>query len=255
MAEPNASHYRKNSSTQYALAYEILNTIDFKGNETILDVGCGDGRITAEVSKHVPFGKVVGIDPSSSMINLALQSFHEKDYPNLSFEKVTAEELCYTESEDIVLVMNVLHWIREPVVAFRNIAASLRPGGLLFILTYPQESPYWRFLEETVSKAEWSLYVDQCASKTMLTTEKYKKIIEECGLIIEKCHVEEKVAVYSSADDLKAYIKGWLSCYLPLPQHLESRFLQKAIKNAKSYSLALAEIQLPYLKLVLKIRK
>lgn len=257
MADLDAKHYRKNSSTQYASAYEVLNTVHFRGNETILDVGCGDGRITAELSLLVPSGRVIGIDPSASMIELASTSFCEKDYPNLSFKQFSAEDMCVELPVDMILMMNTLHWIRNPKRAIRNFFTSLKSEGSLVILTYPKESPYWKFLEDTIEEEEWKSYIQQSASKTMLSTQEYRQLIEESGFSINDCVLEEKTAVYSSLNDLKAYIKGWLNCYLSLPGELESKFLEKAAKNAQRYSLSksLNEIRLTYFQLTLKAQK
>jgi trans-aconitate 2-methyltransferase len=49
-----------------------------------LDIGCGDGEITAELAKCIPNGLVVGIDSSAQMIKLSQNTFPNRDYPNLS---------------------------------------------------------------------------------------------------------------------------------------------------------------------------
>lgn len=110
----DAEHYRQHSSFQIQVGQEFLDEIKFRGDEIVLDVGCGDGRITAVLSKRIPKGKAIGIDPSSMMIGLAISSFPSKDFSNLLFQKSTAEEFQIDEPADIVLVLNALHWIRDP---------------------------------------------------------------------------------------------------------------------------------------------
>lgn len=257
MTNLDANHYRKHSLTQYTLAHEMLRKLSLTGNETILDVGCGDGRITAEIAKCVPEGDVIGIDPSMEMIELAKDSFQNQDYPHLSFIHGLAEELHDIQLVDIILVMNALHWVRNPIKAIHHFAAALKPNGSLFVLTYPKESPYWAFLEQTAMKSRWQSYIERSAYQTMLTSAEYTKIIENSGLVVEEHSLEEKIATYTSSVDLIAYVKGWLNCYLPLPQGLDDAFLQEAAEAARCYSLVQdsEEIQLPYLKLILKARK
>ena len=71
MTEWDASGYRDQSSLQKWLADEHLAALTLNGAERVLDVGCGDGRITAEIADRVPRGSVLGIDPSSRMIAFA----------------------------------------------------------------------------------------------------------------------------------------------------------------------------------------
>lgn len=64
MTEWNAAEYARRSGLQEAMAEEVLALLDLGGSERVLDVGCGDGRITAEVAARVPQGAVVGVDPT-----------------------------------------------------------------------------------------------------------------------------------------------------------------------------------------------
>ena len=86
----NAKDYAKNSTNQYAWAQELIPKLNLSGKEALLDIGCGDGKITAELSKALPHGKVVGIDSSQEMINLAKTTFPQKKFANLSFQQMDA---------------------------------------------------------------------------------------------------------------------------------------------------------------------
>lgn len=63
--------YEISSSNQKKWGVELLSKLNFSGNEKVLDVGCGDGEITALIAKRVPHGFVVGIDSSEDMVYLA----------------------------------------------------------------------------------------------------------------------------------------------------------------------------------------
>ena len=75
MTEWDAAEYSRRSSLQEAMAQEVLALLDLKDSERILDVGCGDGKITAEIGSRVPRGSVVGVDPSGDMIGFAEEHF------------------------------------------------------------------------------------------------------------------------------------------------------------------------------------
>ena len=67
MTEWDATGYSRISSLQAAMAQEVLALLDLNGSERILDVGCGEGKITTEIASRVPRGLVVGVDPSHDM--------------------------------------------------------------------------------------------------------------------------------------------------------------------------------------------
>ena len=71
MTEWNAAEYARRSGLQEAMAAEVLALLNLAGAERVLDIGCGDGKITAEVAARVPRGAVVGVDSSQDMIALA----------------------------------------------------------------------------------------------------------------------------------------------------------------------------------------
>ncbi len=66
-------------------ARELRETLDLQGNESVLDVSCGDGKITADFAVALPKGRVVGVDSSAQMIDYANRTYADTQYPNLSF--------------------------------------------------------------------------------------------------------------------------------------------------------------------------
>jgi len=70
----SGQQYRENSDPQKRFALKGLERLALLGNEIVLDVGCGDGRITAEIARRVPAGRAVGIDASPSMIAACVEN-------------------------------------------------------------------------------------------------------------------------------------------------------------------------------------
>jgi trans-aconitate 2-methyltransferase len=69
--EWNADDYARNASVQQKWARELATKLYLQGDETLLDIGCGDGQISAELAAQVPRGWVVGVDSSAAMVDLA----------------------------------------------------------------------------------------------------------------------------------------------------------------------------------------
>jgi trans-aconitate 2-methyltransferase len=80
----NAEDYKQHSKGQQKWARELIARLKLKGTEDILDIGFGDGKVTAEIASYVPNGSVVAIDNSISMIKLAKKNYPTGEHPNLS---------------------------------------------------------------------------------------------------------------------------------------------------------------------------
>ena len=127
----NAEDYAKHSSSQYEWAKELIPKLKLSGNETLLDIGCGDGKVTTALATCLPRGCVVGIDNSEDMINLARHTFPQGAYPNLSFQKMDARALTFQEKFDRVFSNAALHWIIDQQSVLHGVQRSLKNGGRL----------------------------------------------------------------------------------------------------------------------------
>lgn len=129
MVSWNPSDYQSNSSAQLHWARELIAKLDLKSSEHVLDIGCGDGKVTAEIARLVPDGSVLGIDSSEPMVRFASESFPADAWPNLSFEETDASSLAFSDRFDAVFSNATLHWIIDHRPVLRGIASALKPGG------------------------------------------------------------------------------------------------------------------------------
>jgi trans-aconitate methyltransferase len=91
----NAADYAANSAAQQIWARELIVQLHLRGNERILDVGCGDGKVTAELARAVPKGSVAGIDASPEMVRFARKTFPPGKHSNLKFQVMDAREISF----------------------------------------------------------------------------------------------------------------------------------------------------------------
>ena len=125
----DAKDYASNSQNQYTWAKELISKLQLASDESILDIGCGDGKISAEIAQTVPKGRVVGIDSSPNMINLAKRNFPQQCFPNLSFELMNAQQLVFEQEFDVAFSNAALHWIMDQKSVLAGVYRSLRSGG------------------------------------------------------------------------------------------------------------------------------
>jgi trans-aconitate methyltransferase len=121
--------YEKSSEHQREWGNKLVKELDLKGNETILDLGCGNGLITGELAERVPHGKVVGIDNSPSMIETA--KTHKT--VNTEFMLLDMNEMNFDNEFDVVFSNATLHWILDHEKLLKKIYRGLKPNGFMRI--------------------------------------------------------------------------------------------------------------------------
>jgi len=126
--EFDGDKYKQASSQQKTWGKKLISELKLKGNERILDLGCGDGVLTAELAEHVPDGFVLGIDASASMIETAGRDHTGR---NVQFELLDINAIDFDSEFDVVFSNATLHWIKDHSRLLSNVFKSLKSGGLV----------------------------------------------------------------------------------------------------------------------------
>ncbi|EXJ92630.1 hypothetical protein A1O3_01182 [Capronia epimyces CBS 606.96] len=123
--------------------------------DTILDVGCGPGTITADLAALVPQGKVIGSDAVEGVLTQARQVAAERGLTNVAFETADANSLPYPDdSFDIVYCHQVLQHVKDPVGILREMRRVAKPGGRVAA----READYkaWAWYPELPEISRWA---------------------------------------------------------------------------------------------------
>jgi trans-aconitate 2-methyltransferase len=123
----DAGSYHRVSVPHEEWARSVLDRLPLAGDETVLDAGCGSGRVTRLLIERLPRGRVVAVDGSPSMIEKVEEVLRPGDQALVA--DLTSLEL--DEPVDAVFSSAVFHWILDHDLLFRRLAAVLRPGGAL----------------------------------------------------------------------------------------------------------------------------
>ena len=102
------------------MASERIEKIKFSGKESLLDIGCGNGAVSALLAGNIPDGSVVGIDSSESMIESAKQRFPVSMYLNLNFCVMDAAHRNFTDKFDVAFSNASLHWIKDQLSVLKG---------------------------------------------------------------------------------------------------------------------------------------
>lgn len=125
--EFDGKKYAKASAHQKEWGTNLISELNLKGDERVLDLGCGDGTLTAYLAELLPRGQVVGVDASQGMIEAALP----KAGHNLRFLRMDINELDFLDEFDLILSNATLHWIKDHQRLLQNVQKALRADGRL----------------------------------------------------------------------------------------------------------------------------
>jgi len=225
----NAVDYAKSSSVQQLWARELIAKLKLKGNERVLDIGCGDGKVTAEITSQVPSGSVLGIDNSREMIALAQSKYPADGFPGLRFQYGDASVLSFRNEFDVVFSSAALHWIRDHRPVLQGIYASLRTGGkaLLQMGGRGNASEVMSVLDGLILKNEWrEHFIGFDFVYGFYGTEVYRKWLIEAHLQPKRVELIPKDAAHQNRMAFEGWIRTtWLPWTQRVPEHKREQFI------------------------------
>jgi trans-aconitate 2-methyltransferase len=135
--EWDAQTYDQVSEPQYQWGLEVLERLDPQPSESVIDAGCGSGRVTEKLLDRLPDGRVVGVDGSAEMIKVAGEKFEGDDRVTLIVSDLLdlspelLEQNGAPAAVDALFSTATFHWITDHDKLFSRIHSILRPGGRL----------------------------------------------------------------------------------------------------------------------------
>ena len=198
MTEWDAAEYARRSSLQEAMAQEVLALCDLGGSQRIVDVGCGEGKITAQIAGRVPEGSVLGVDPSHDMIRFAQSHF---SLPNLRFQVADARCLPFQNEFDLAVSFNALHWVPEQESALGGLRAALVPGGRaqFRLVTVGARQSLESVAEETRRAPAWKAYFESFDDPYLRwTPDEYAAAAERSGFRVLRLQTADQAWDFGS---------------------------------------------------------
>lgn len=218
-----ARKYVHNSDLQRRWAWAMLPKYRWKGNEHILDIGCGDGKISADLSQFVPQGSLTGVDASPAMIQWAKRQYIKEEYPNLSFIDGNALDFELDRQFDVAVSFCVLPLIEEKEIALRNIAKHLKPGGTFIaaVLRHANKGLINTILD--VWDAENDHFnAEQFPNMNRLDENQYAALLEKTGFTVERAVTVPTKDPFVDEIELANWIDGVTPPYIAKTNREES---------------------------------
>jgi trans-aconitate 2-methyltransferase len=125
----NAPSYERVSAPLEAMGREVLDRLELRGDERVLDAGCGTGRVTAALLDRLPDGEVLAVDASAAMVAATAARFGDR----VDARVADLAELVLDRPVDAILSTATLHWVPDHDAAFARLLDALVPGGRLVL--------------------------------------------------------------------------------------------------------------------------
>jgi trans-aconitate 2-methyltransferase len=228
-AKWNAADYATNSSVQHGWARELIARLRLRGDEHVLDVGCGDGKITAELARLLPRGSVLGADASAEMISFAKNRFPAAENPNLEFHVLDARKIKLGGRFDLVFSNAALHWVDDQQAFFQGAASVLKPGGRLAVSCGGKGNAHDVFLAfrpEMWSKRWRGFFRGLPRSYFFYAPGDYETWLPECGFKINVLKLVAQDIPYAGADGVATWLRTtWIPYVQRVPENLREEFI------------------------------
>ena len=230
----NPQEYSENNHPQYHIVKQHLSLFDFRGDETILDIGCGDGKVTGLLTAYTN-NTICGIDRSAAMIAFANNYAQQNTMYNLKFLVANAENFTLGPF-DLITSFFCVHLIGNVFKMLQCIQYSMLANGCALLL-FPAENNYFSDIINELSQVQpWSQYfaannqTKQIACKTH-----YEQAIAANNLCIKAFNEQQFQYCFANQESFKNWLKTTLHSLKLIPNNLRNMYLTQAITLYNQY--------------------
>jgi trans-aconitate 2-methyltransferase len=189
--EWDAITYDQVSDSQFEWGLEVLERLELRGDEVVVDAGCGSGRVTAELLERLPQGRVIAVDGSVAMVEKAKDRLGDRADCLVS----DLVELELPEPVDLVFSTATFHWIGDHDRLFRQLRRALRPGGRLIAQCGAKGNvaSHTRAIAAVASEPEYAQHLTQARGLwNFASPEETESRLRAAGFTDARCWLEPK---------------------------------------------------------------
>ena len=203
----DAAPYDRVSEPQVEWGREVLERLPLRGDETVLDAGCGTGRVTRLLQERLPRGRIVAVDASPSMVDRARDALR----PGTRLVVADLAELDLDEQVDAVFSSAVFHWIPDHAALFASLHRVMRPGARLVAQCGGAGNlrGFHELLRDVCSEQPFAQHFDGWPGPwNFASAEQTGALLQAAGFGDVECWLERRVVEPKSGDYLRTVCLG-----------------------------------------------
>ena len=240
----DAETYDAIADPQFRWGASVVDRLELEGDETVLDAGCGSGRVTALLAERLPRGHVVALDGSTSMLETArrrLARFGDRIRFVLGDLMLP---LPIDEPVDAILSTATYHWVPDHDALFAHLAELLRPRGRLAAQCGGAGN-----LASVVQALE-ELGADPFTGKVFATPERTAERQRSSGFIDVECWLHTEPTPFETLEALETFLRT-----VALGDHVRAMTDEGASAFTRSVAGRLPRLELDYVRLNIDARR
>lgn len=230
--EFDGKKYKLASKHQKEWGKELISELSFKGNETVLDLGCGDGILTEQLSFLVPYGNALGIDASINMIETAKMLCKN----NLDFIHMNINEINFENEFDFIFSNAALHWVKDHKQLLKNIYRALKTHGRILWDFGGFDNCFYFIdvIQKKISENKYKKYFKNFEWPWFMPSKsQYEKLISAVGFSAYTITEVNRDRYFSTASEMIKWIDQ--PCIVPfikyIPYEIKEEFRQEVIEE------------------------
>ena len=230
----NAEVYDRIGTPMRGWAQQLIDDLGLRGDETVLDAGCGSGSVTLDLLTKLPRGKVYAVDSSPDMIEKLAATLAERGIPNVVPLVASLTGFTLPEPVDVVFSNAVFHWIPDDDGLFGSLARATKPGGRLRAQCGGAGN-IDRLMEATHAVEKHPSYVDYFAAESEFrkyrTVEEARAAMQRNGWTDVRGRLFPAPVTFEDDDSAALYLRTIILQHQAkaLPDEFSGRFLHEVI--------------------------
>ena len=234
----NAEVYDRIGTPMRRWAQAVIDDLSLRGDETVLDAGCGSGSVTFELLERLPRGRIYAVDSSPEMVARLTRAIEERGETRITRFRASLTDFDLPEQVDVVFSNAVLHWIPDDDALFACLFRATKPGGrfraqcgggdniaklMAATKEVERQMPYGRYLD---GSAEFRKY---------RTAEQAKTAMERAGWTEVRASLFESPVRFGGHDEASLYLRIIIlqRHVAALPEEHQEPFLRAVIVEAE----------------------
>lgn len=208
--EWDAPAYHRLSGPQVSWGKKVLAGMKLRGDEFLMDAGCGTGRLTAELLQDLPKGRVVGVDLSQHMLATARDFLSPQFGARVHLVAADLQNLPFEHAFDGIFSTAAFHWVPDHSRLFRSLFRALRPGGWLRAQCGggPNLARLRARMDALAATPKYARFFDRFRSPWVYNdAETAADLLRQAGFVEVETNLEQALTVLENTEEYSEFVR------------------------------------------------